>query len=724
MTKKGQLTLFIIIGLLLLIGISIYVYLTSRVTTAPVEAERVRIAEVPAEMQPLRDFIQDCLKITAKDGLVRLGQRAGYTNPRHSYNAYEPTAARALQLAPKSDVIVPYWWYMNAKNTCKGDCTFATERPTLEDIRKQLDAHIARELPKCLDDFRQFHEQKFAVTPTGKIKPETRIAGENVIVLLTYPIEVRRAGETFKLEAFVTELPVAFGRLYGLATKITALEAEHSFLEHATRTLLDVFGQPNKNSLPPVSDLLFNFGMGTIWVEHNVLQQIKEMLASYIPMLKVTDTSNYKYLPAPAGKDTRLYEALYNRGFTIPVLDRQNRGIIAKFAYLPWWKPYMDLNCNGQLCQPEGFNNIMAFAFGIQRYNFAYDISYPVIVDLTDTKAFGGEGYTFRIALEANLRNNEPLATLEPLPEMPVLENRRSMLCDPDQRTSGNITANALTSAGNPVDAAEIMYNCGTESCYIGETIKGRLVAKFPRCIGGIVSASHPDYAPAVKPFDITDNSEQTIDLIMSAPYGVDFTVKKWLLKKETDSLSDDYDNWNLDTSQNFNQGPREETFIMLERKGREFEEPVVILGDICGAPVSKAQIPCGSPPTDTSKNISMYSGDYHVTIYSFYYPLPDLVIPADERSYRKDMFRRGHYTLPEIRFSQEQPLMSGYAEYDWSVTEDELKPAKKIEFTYINFALDKVLPADKRAIEDTQVMGDLPSYAAQHQDILMPRIT
>ncbi len=722
MNKKGQLTLFIIIGLLLLIGLSIYVYLTTREAKAPVEAERIRIAEVPAEMQPLRDFIQDCLKITAKDGLMRLGQRGGYISPRHSYNPFEPTAARALQLAPESGVIVPYWWHMNAKNTCRNDCTFATERPTLEDIKIQLDAHIAKEIPKCLGTFRQFQEQNFIITPTGRLKPETRITEDNVIVLLNYPLEVRRAGETFRLESFVTELPVAFGRIYGLATKITALEAEHSFLEHATRSLLDIFGKTDENALPPVSDFEVGFGIGTFWTKFSVLQKVKDVLASYIPLLKVTDTGNYKYLPAPAGKDRLLYEVLYNRGFTVPVLDRENHGISTKFVYLPWWKPYFDLNCNGQLCQPEGINNALFFTFGIRRYNFAYDISHPVIVELTDTKAFGGEGYTFRIALESNLRNNEPLATLE-LPPALWQEERSSMLCDPDQRTSGNITVNILTSAGTIVDDAEILYTCGEETCYIGTTTKGKLVSRFPRCIGGFVSASHPDYAPATKPLDITDETEQVVDLVMPVSHTVDFSVKKWLLRKQLLRTSDDFGNWDVDTSQVFNQGPREQTLIILERKGPEFEQPIVVLGEVCGAPVSKAQIPCGSPPTDTSKNISIYSGDYHVTIYSFNYPSPDLVIPADKRSYRKDTFRKGHYTLPEIRFTQEQPMLSGSAEYDWTVTEEELRNAKNIEFTYINFALDRVPVADRK-IEDLEAMGNLPDYAMQYKDILMPRIT
>jgi hypothetical protein len=94
-------------------------------------------------------------------------------------------------------------------------------------------------------------------------------------------------------------------------------------------------------------------------------------------------------------------------------------------------------------------------------------------------------------------------------------------------------------------------------------------------------------------------------------------------------------------------------------------------------------------------------------------YPSPDLVIPAETRYYDRGPFKkRGHYTVPEVRFNNnDKPLMSGTAEYDWSVTEDQLKGAKTIEFTYVNFALDKVLPQNRRKIEDLEVMGQLRSY-------------
>jgi hypothetical protein len=718
MTKKGQLTLFIVIGLILLVGISIYLYATSRAAIAPVEAERIKMAEVPTEVQPLDEFITDCLKVTARQGLQLIGERGGYIEPKQSYHPYEPTEGSAVQFAPNSKLKVPYWWHLSSKNNCAGDCEFKSERPSLQSIKTQMDEYIRKELPNCLGRFENFAKQNMIVTPAGDIKPDTQITKGNVVVVLNYPVEAVLSGTKFNLKDYAAELQVPFYEIYILATNITEIEAKYSFLELGTRNLIDIFGRLDANALPPVSDMEFGFGTGTFWTKFEVKDKISQMLTSYIPLLKVMNTKNYRWLPAPAGKDKQFYEVLYNRGFTVPVLE-PHRSLEAKFAYLPWWRPYFDLNCNGQLCQSEGISNTWGFMFGMRRYNFAYDLSYPVLVDIKSPDAYGGEGYSFRFFLEANMRNNMPIAAGQPELQLTKLIDTRSMMCLPEQRTSGEITVNASTSAGVPVDGAEIIYRCGKESCGVGTTVNGKLVAKLPRCLGGVVSATHNDYPSAIKPLDIIGSSSDSVKLVMSTPYTVDFEVKKWLVKKETATGS-----WELDPTQVVNQGPKENTIIMLERKQMEFEPQVTVFGDVCGSPVNKAKIPCGNPPTDNSKNVTIYAGDYHVTIYSFYYPSPDLVIPAETRHYDRGPFKkRGRYTVPEARFNNDdKQMMSGSAEYDWTVTEEQLKGAKTIEFTYFNFALDKV-PIEQRKIEDLDVLGEFSSYSESYTDLLTPVI-
>lgn len=725
MSKKGQITVFIIIGILLIAVIGIVLYLQRGQEVAQAQETIVRSIQVPAEMRPLQDFVQTCMYEVGKDGLNKLGQRGGYLEPRQRYNPIEPTEGAAVQFSPDSTMHVPYWWHLESRNACAGDCAFASERPPLfreegsTSIEAQLDRYLFAELPNCFGSFRQFREQELIVTPVGELKPVTRITKGNVVIELTYPLEVTRAGERYTLEEFVSELPVNFHEIYTLATEITNLQAEHSFLERAARALIDVFGRTDENALPPVSDLEFGFGTGPIWTEFDVLSKVQQMLTSYVPMLRVTNTRNYEYLPAPLGSNRRMYEVLYNRGFTVPVTDA-HPSLNAKFVSLPWWKPYANLNCNGQLCQAEGFNNAFGFMFGVRRYNFAYDLSFPVLVELGNPDSFAGEGYTFRYFLEANLRNNEPLATLGAPLDLPKVEDRSSQLCAPEQRTGGTVTVNVTTSAGAAVDGAEILYRCGGETCGLGTTVNGRLATRFPRCFGGFVQAAHTNYPAAIKPLDILDASNTSVALVLPVPYTVDFRIKKWPFRKRAG-------NWELDTTELLNQQPQETSIIMLQRKGETFEEPITILGDICGSPVNKAAIPCGNPPDDHSQDIAVYPGDYHVQIYTFMYPSPDVVIPPDRRcySYRIGPIRkRKCYSVPPkpIVFNTQQPFLSGYAEYDWTAEESQLQRAQALEFYTLYFALDKVLPATSRKIEDLTVMGSLFEYAAPHEDILRPR--
>lgn len=737
MSKRGQITVFIIIGIVLLVLISIIVYMTGERAAAPIEAEGMRAITVAEEMRPLQDFVQTCLAVMGREGLERLGARAGHIAPRQRFNPAQPTEGAAIQFAPDSSVMVPQWWHLGTKNTCAGDCAYASEQPALtreqggpQSVEGQLDTFLKEKLPECFNEFRQFRDQQFSIVPQGELKPETRITRGNVIILLDYPLEVSRAGERFELKAYAAELPVNFYEIFTVATNITNLQAEHSFLERATRALIDVFGRADSEALPPVSEMEFGFGVGTFWTKFSVEEKIMQLLTSYIPLLRVPYTRNYRYFPAPAGANKEFYEVLYNRGFVVPVLE-PHRSLNVKFSYLPWWKPYFEMNCNGQLCQPEGFSSSLGFLFGVRRYLFSYDISYPVLVEINNPDAFGGEGYSFRFMLEANMRNNVPLSTTEPPLSVPSVTQRNSMLCDESQRTGGNLTLAVRTTSGTPVDGAEILYRCGTESCSIGTSAAGALFAPLPRCAGGVLTASHRDYAPAALPLDVLNAGPLSATLVLGVPYEVDFSVKKWLLKKQQvtreDGTTSYTQNWALDTTAVVNQGPRENTIIMLNRQSNPLEEPIVIIADVCGAPVSKMQVPCGNPPEDNSKDIRIYAGDYHVTIYSFAYPSPELVIPPDRRCVSRGPFKKKKcFWVPPkpIVFNQDKPLMSGYAEYDWTVTDAELAAAKNIEFTYINFALDKVQPASARKVEDLSVMGSLFSYSEQYIDVLKPRIS
>ena len=85
--KKGQITVFIIIGLIILLVIGTFLYMTRREITRPFEAARPSVAEIPQQIQPLRDSIESCIRRLATDGLRKIGDTGGYIDSSHlSYN--------------------------------------------------------------------------------------------------------------------------------------------------------------------------------------------------------------------------------------------------------------------------------------------------------------------------------------------------------------------------------------------------------------------------------------------------------------------------------------------------------------------------------------------------------------------------------------------------------------------------------------------------------------
>src|SRR3989344_1835269 len=74
--NKGQVAIFLIIGILLLLAAGVTMYLQGR----SIEKGRFEpiIDEVPAEFRPLKEFVDACLEQTTIKGLTLIGLHGGY----------------------------------------------------------------------------------------------------------------------------------------------------------------------------------------------------------------------------------------------------------------------------------------------------------------------------------------------------------------------------------------------------------------------------------------------------------------------------------------------------------------------------------------------------------------------------------------------------------------------------------------------------------------------
>lgn len=667
--KRGQVTVFVVIGILVIIAGWLLIF---NLRQEPI------LSKVPVEHQPVARFIESCLKETSIEGLKLIGEHGGYLE---ELETAIPTESKAVDFLGSS---VAYWDYMESENTCE-ECKFNTEMPYLRkadgrpNIEEEIEKHLNNRLEECFDEFKTIKAQGFEATIIGEMKPTVRVTENNVKVSLKLPVRSQKES-TLILEEFNTDIDVNLKKIYELARSLTEQSRKEKFLEHYTINLISGFSGTEEKDLPSISDTRFDLGPGTIWQEQLVEQEVKAMLSTYIQGLMVEKSINYLERPALVND---YHQKLYDNMVIPESRVSDARGMKVEFEYLEW-PIYFYMGCDGA-CEPESLTSNLGINFGLQRYNFVYDISYPVVVTIQDPEALKGDGYTFRFGLEANIRNNKALEgnnyALKPI------STEASQLCDANKRTSGNITVKASDAFGNPIKNAAISYTCAGETCRIGTTNEnGILNSKFPVCINGQVSAVKADSLGSTATITTLIGKSQSVNLVVPHLFKVNVSAfKKRISKTESgwafsDSRSKLEDN--------------EQLTISLKRIGKDNEQEY-----------STALVLKG----DAKEEILLAEGDYEVkgTLLLF----KNIVIPSE---------RRCHCTAPVVCNEEcfNTPVLDYGTEFPEGglfITEENglwhFEGGKRVEFTAIAVDLGSV-PINNRKIEDAQVVASIDDYS------------
>src|SRR3989338_7169716 len=99
--KKGQVTLFVIIGILIILGVALFLIFRER--SVPTE-QTISSIQIPSEFSPLNEFVTSCVTQVSKDAIIKAGQHGGYTDIRKygiQPQGANPTNGRAFLLNPQ-----------------------------------------------------------------------------------------------------------------------------------------------------------------------------------------------------------------------------------------------------------------------------------------------------------------------------------------------------------------------------------------------------------------------------------------------------------------------------------------------------------------------------------------------------------------------------------------------------------------------------------------------
>jgi len=587
MKKRGQVTIFVILGLVLIIGIGLYFYVSSKHIRPDIDVPRLA-----GDAGQVQEFVESCLEQVGRNGLTELGRHGGYIDPtdikytleEFDYNALDQSESDMAFLNVNDESSgIPYWYYSRSSRSC-WHCEISTATPPVELMSYQLGLYVDKHLPECLEGFNSFKEQGFEITSLTNSSTLAIITEESVGFLTEYNLRLVNDGESTEIKRFYREIDIPLIKYYNIAAKITQTAIDTEYLDFYGLYLLGQYTGMDYGKLPPIS--AFRVGYETVfWSKMNTRRLYESLLMTYTQFFRIYGTSNYiDYTLEGRPLELKMYEAMGLPIFDndeIYALDLNNKEINHIYVGQPI---YLNVRpSNGDLISPfveEGdpgnTGGLLSSVEPDKSYEFFYDISYPVIIEIRDSRP--GKEYSFMIALQGNIKENKLMSDwvsgLGPISwstdyvnlytDIPIgtetedLETGenytyeapqvgKTLFCDESQRLSGNIkvrTYDALTREA--LDGVTITYHCGLyASCHIGDTSYNSTLneisfnGKMPICMNGYVLLSKDGYLSKKMPLTTEYQVSNYLGSVyLDKIYEKNVTIQKYPVTRNESSAS------------------------------------------------------------------------------------------------------------------------------------------------------------------------------------------
>ncbi len=208
MKKRGQATLFVIIGFLLLLSLSLGYYVLS-VKQTGIKAQAQETPTTQTSL-PVKYLVDKCLSLLVKNGVTLLGKKGGYITSRP-----ERLTNDMIRLTEKEELA--YFYLRNGNNFQQ--LPPKEYLPTIEDMQKELEGYVKNELRYCLDDF-EFFATKGIDVKMEKITVKATIAQKAVTIDLYFPVTLQTDEKTMQVKDFTTTLPIRLGEMRDIAERI------------------------------------------------------------------------------------------------------------------------------------------------------------------------------------------------------------------------------------------------------------------------------------------------------------------------------------------------------------------------------------------------------------------------------------------------------------------------------------------------------------------------
>lgn len=192
MGRRGQVSAFIIIGIIVLILVGSVMLVSNYLAEKELEAE---IEVIEFSPTAVRTFIEHCFEESSKEAMISVSLQGGYF--------YTPEESSDQILAS-----IPYYFDL-------GEKTF----PTKEEIENEMSNFIVRKVPVCFGDFAVFKDQGYDFEQ-GEMQVTVELEDTSIFELY-FPLTASKEDSTYSIdEIFTYDIPVDFNNVYSIISEI------------------------------------------------------------------------------------------------------------------------------------------------------------------------------------------------------------------------------------------------------------------------------------------------------------------------------------------------------------------------------------------------------------------------------------------------------------------------------------------------------------------------
>ena len=468
--KKGQVTLFIILAIVVVAAIVIFFTVRS-----PLEVS------LPQDVRQVYDYYLNCLEENTRQGIALLGEQAGHIEvPEFEPgSAYRPFSSQLDFFGQP----IPYWVYVSGNNILK------EQVPTKNEMNAELENYVADRLDYC--DFSSFEAQGFEVfVDTGKV--DVKINELGVDVSADNPFLVFYEDNSYVVKKHDIKVDSKLGRFYDLAVDVYEKENSELFLEEYSLDVLRLYA--------PTTGVDFSCSP-RVFSDSEIREELTNALADNLGYVKLkgdyyrlSDSDN-KYYVVDVGTE---------------VSDNVN------FIYSPNFPTRIEI-FGDKVAEPVGMQKgLGVLGFCYVPYHLVYDINFPVLVQFYDEEF----GEIFQFPISVLIEKNQARSAMG----IDAGESIESPVCEFKNQ---DVRISTYDSYVSPVEA-QISFKCLDQDCYIGETTldggRADLRTGVPQCVNGFLVASAEGYSQSKVQID--SNEEGSANIVMNKLYEFDLNFE------------------------------------------------------------------------------------------------------------------------------------------------------------------------------------------------------